>query len=345
MNNNILVTIIAPVYKIPYDLLEKSIQYMMSQTHKKIEILLIDDGSPDECGKICDDYAKRDKRIRVFHTENTGVSHARNIGIAQSNGEYICFVDSDDFLESNAIEIMLQEAVEENAELVVTNYRISGKEKKDSEKKYVFCGQDIPVIKKSYISGGNILNLAFTGAPWAKLFKANTIKKNGCYYDESLQRSQDNEFNFRFADFVKKCVYFDKCLYIYNVYRNSAMRKYWKESEKNADVLLEKIQNDIEHLNNPEYYWDAFYEFVITKILDIFQTDIMHPENPCTKKTRISRIQSLSDREPYHTAILQVSGTPSRTYKGLIVKALESRRYHLVYVIVKLKLIAKKILK
>jgi len=345
MNENILVTIIAPVYKIPYELLRKSIEHMISQTHKKTEIILIDDGSPDNCGKICDEYAKIDKRVNVIHTRNAGVSHARNTGIKYAKGEYICFVDSDDFLEPTAIEIMLSEAVSEDAELVVCNYTVSGKRKNTSEKKYVFLDDDILKIKKSFISGGRILGLDFTGAPWGKLYKTAVIKDNKCYFDESLPRSQDNEFNFRYADLVKKCVYIDICLYTYNIYENSAMRKYWKAAEKNADILLEKIKKDIYITNNPEYYQDAYYKFIITKILDILQTDIVHPENNITKKERISRIRSLANREPYISGIKRVTNESIKSYRGLIVKALKEKNYYLVYIIVKLKSIIKAIMK
>src|SRR5699024_4094225 len=80
---------------------------VLRQTHSNIELLVVDDGSPDKCGAICDEYAYSDRRMRVFHTDNHGVSAARNFALDRTNGRYIYFVDSDDYLEENTFERML----------------------------------------------------------------------------------------------------------------------------------------------------------------------------------------------------------------------------------------------
>lgn len=93
------VSIIVPVYKVPEQYLRKCIESTMTQTLKKIEILLVDDGSPDQCGEICDEYAEKDKRIRVLHKKNGGLSSARNYGCKAAQGKWIMFVDGDDWIE------------------------------------------------------------------------------------------------------------------------------------------------------------------------------------------------------------------------------------------------------
>ncbi len=93
-----MISVIVPVYKVePY--LTRCLDSIVSQTYKDLEILLIDDGSPDRCGEICDAYAEKDPRIKVFHTENRGLAAARNLGIDNSHGEYLIFIDSDDWTE------------------------------------------------------------------------------------------------------------------------------------------------------------------------------------------------------------------------------------------------------
>ena len=96
------VSIIVPVYKVE-KYLRKCIDSIINQTLKDIEIILVDDGSPDNCGKICDEYAAKDTRIKVIHKENGGLSSARNAGMEVAEGEYIGFVDSDDWIESDLI--------------------------------------------------------------------------------------------------------------------------------------------------------------------------------------------------------------------------------------------------
>lgn len=98
-----LISLVIPIYKVE-DFLRECIDSAINQTYKNIEIMLIDDGSPDNCGKICDEYALKDNRIKVIHKENQGLSQARNDGIDKSSGEYICFIDSDDYLHPEYVE-------------------------------------------------------------------------------------------------------------------------------------------------------------------------------------------------------------------------------------------------
>ena len=93
---NPLISIIVPVYKVE-EYLDDCVQSILSQSYKNIEIILVDDGSPDKCPQLCDEYSKQDKRIRVIHKKNGGLSDARNTGILASHGEYLLFEDSDDF--------------------------------------------------------------------------------------------------------------------------------------------------------------------------------------------------------------------------------------------------------
>ena len=102
MKQNPLISVVVPVYKIPEDFLRSSIESVLNQTVQDFELILVDDGSPDNCGEICDEYAKNDARIIVIHQKNSGVSAARNAGIKKVRGKYLTFLDSDDLLKSDA---------------------------------------------------------------------------------------------------------------------------------------------------------------------------------------------------------------------------------------------------
>ena len=116
-----MISIIVPVYDVePY--IHQCIDSIINQTYKDLEILLIDDGSPDNCGAICDEYAKQDSRIRVFHTENKGLSAARNLGLKEAKGEYIGFVDSDDWIEPDMYEVLLRELEENEANVCICGH-------------------------------------------------------------------------------------------------------------------------------------------------------------------------------------------------------------------------------
>lgn len=113
------VSIIVPVYKVPEQYLRKCIESTMTQTLKKIEILLVDDGSPDQCGEICDEYAEKDKRIRVLHKKNGGLSSARNYGCKAAQGKWIMFVDGDDWIEPDMCQTMYSAGEEKQVQLVM----------------------------------------------------------------------------------------------------------------------------------------------------------------------------------------------------------------------------------
>lgn len=119
MLNNILVTIIVPIYNADKYLAE-CITSILNQTHKKLEIILVNDGSTDKTKEILDFFQEKDSRIKVFHRENSGVSETRNFGIDVATGEYICFSDADDKLESNYVEYLLHLAVDNEADMSTT---------------------------------------------------------------------------------------------------------------------------------------------------------------------------------------------------------------------------------
>lgn len=130
-----LVSIIIPVYKVE-KYLKECLESVVNQTYKNLEIILVDDGSPDSCGKICDEYAKIDKRVKVIHKENGGVSSARNAGLDVASGSYISFVDSDDVIEKRFIETLYHMCVENNCDIATCDYE-RFKINMEEEKKFV----------------------------------------------------------------------------------------------------------------------------------------------------------------------------------------------------------------
>lgn len=121
--SEILISVIVPVYKVePY--IRKCVESILSQTYQQIEVILVDDGSPDNCGAICDEYARADSRITVIHTENEGVYIARNKALDVATGDYLMFVDSDDWVEPEFCETALRLALENNVQMVAFKFNL-----------------------------------------------------------------------------------------------------------------------------------------------------------------------------------------------------------------------------
>lgn len=172
--NTPLVSVIVPCYKVE-KYIHKCVDSIISQTYKNLEIWLIDDGSPDNCGKICDDYAKKDQRIIVIHKPNGGLSDARNVAIEKATGEYITFVDSDDWLSNDAIEVMVSTMYASEAEIVVSNFNFVSEKNNDSRIAFRMKKQIA-----SYTSKESLIDLFYqrnmeTGA-WGKLYNSGLWK-------------------------------------------------------------------------------------------------------------------------------------------------------------------------
>lgn len=165
------ISVIVPVYNVePY--IKKCINSIIKQTYKNIEIIIVDDGSPDQCGKIADSYALKDHRVRVIHKENGGLASAYNSGLSVATGEYIGFVDSDDWIEPSMYESMLNMMKLQDCDLVECGLNaVYGRKiyKFNNNENYVLSGRDA-LIKHLTRNGSNDMPII---AAWSKLFKAS----------------------------------------------------------------------------------------------------------------------------------------------------------------------------
>lgn len=132
--NNPLVSVIIPVYKVE-QYLDRCVQSVLNQTYRDIEIILVDDGTPDRCGALCDNYELNDARVVVLHKENGGLSSARNAGIEVAKGEYLSFVDSDDWISLDMIEYMVSQVKKNDADIVSVAYVLTNDEKQTVSEK------------------------------------------------------------------------------------------------------------------------------------------------------------------------------------------------------------------
>ena len=148
-----MISVIVPVYRVE-KYLKRCVDSILQQTYENIEIILVDDGSPDQSGKICDDIARIDSRVRVIHKKNGGLSSARNAALEIINGDYVSFVDSDDLIHPQMFELLLNKMLENNSDVVCTGLR------NFSSTNVVFNNMSIYMLKSSYMtpSGNRIFS-------------------------------------------------------------------------------------------------------------------------------------------------------------------------------------------
>lgn len=215
MINSKLVSIIIPVYN-SEKYIKKCIESLINQSYIHIEIILVDDGLNDESGIICDYYAKKDRRIIVIHKENEGAYIARNIGISMAKGEYISFVNSDDWVEKDYIGFLVDNILNFNSDLIVCNYKdvyISKNNIYYGEKRKI----NSEVLKIDKVMNQDFFINGLVHPCWGKLYKSNIIKNNNILF-ENLKLSEDTVFNLNYLTFCKNINILENELYFYAHY-------------------------------------------------------------------------------------------------------------------------------
>ena len=201
------VSIIVPIYKVE-SYLHKCIDSIINQTYKNLEIILVDDGSPDNCGTICDEYALNDNRIKVIHKKNGGLSDARNEGLKIASGEWISFVDSDDWLENDAIEYMILLANEQQSDLIIGGtHKINDND--NSVIQTYTIAEDYKIMNTKEAFYDFFIN---RWASWARLYKAS-IHKN--LYFPVGEINEDEAIVFTLLEKCSKIIRTSKIVYNY----------------------------------------------------------------------------------------------------------------------------------
>ena len=230
-----LITVICPAYNVE-KYIKKCVDSIQNQTYKNLEILLIDDGSTDTTGRICDEFARNDKRIRVFHKENGGLSSARNLGLDNAHGEYLAFVDSDDYIDSEMYETLLKILVREDADFVgcsfFDDYGTRKVQNGGMKTTSTWQGEDI------FLHRTELRFLA-----WNKLYKRSLVGEQRFVLGQVYE---DVHFNAPLFFKAKKVAYYDACLYNYRIARPGNTNSSFKPGRlcifKEFDNIVQELE-------------------------------------------------------------------------------------------------------
>ena len=233
------ISIIVPIYNIE-EYLEKCVKSIQKQTYKNIEILLVDDGSKDNCASMCDNMALKDERIKVIHKKNGGLSSARNEGIKHATGKYICFVDGDDFIREDYCEVLYNALVETKSDVSAVSYKeiknsktriynSAARSKKEFDDKLTLYNRNETIIQFLHWKNFRIA--------WNKLYKASILKdvwfKEGTTFEDMF-------FNYKVLSKCKKVAYVNSPCYCY-IRRDGSISTTYSEKNLNdfADAILD----------------------------------------------------------------------------------------------------------
>lgn len=207
------ISIIVPIYNNKESYLRKCIESILSQTYKDYELLLINDGAKDNSPRICEEYSRIDARIKIINKTNGGISSARNKGIRESKGSYICFIDHDDWVESNYLEVFINN-IRDN-DLIITNFKSVYSSGIVNNKKFEF-----EALQREYFIPENFEKkdkFVLTELPWNKMFKSEIIRRNIIFFKENIKiGGEDLVFVLDYALHCKKICFINKYTYNYN---------------------------------------------------------------------------------------------------------------------------------
>lgn len=254
---NDLVSIIIPVYN-SEKYLDACLQSVLAQTYRNIEILLIDDGSTDRSGVICDAYAVKDTRIHVFHNQNHGVSYSRNCGIKFSKGSFLTFIDSDDSVSETYIEGMISAASKHDLVIseIIDTFTYEGGEKIKRE----ING----LIGNKFTQNVYVLR-AYLRLICAKLYRAEIIRKHEIYFDENISYKEDQIFNYRYYLYIQSFVHVNEgCYYYFHRKNNSLNQKGFCSNDfESTKKVTEKLIQWIKTINSRQgdlFLWDTLFQ-------------------------------------------------------------------------------------
>jgi len=259
----IKLTIVVPIYNAA-KYLARCLNSLLCQNAKDYELLLVDDGSKDDSGKICDEYATKYEHIKVFHKENGGVSSARNLGIDEAQGEYITFIDADDFVGLNYFTTVFDYIDNKNTDLFVFNLfreRLDGR----------FVSKKLPIENGSYekvellyeysIGFNSFINCSST-----KILKTKILKENNIKFKSQMHICEDINFTLDYLERIKTFTINREALYFYARNGGSATQKRKMEYLKDYNYIFLKSLKILEKSNADKEIIDGVHELYLRKI-------------------------------------------------------------------------------
>ncbi len=237
-----IISVVIPMYN-SEKTIRHCLQSVICQTYNNIEIIIIDDGSTDASQQIVNEFSEKDPRIKYVRQPNGGVSRARNHGIDISEGRFICFIDSDDAVQKDYIQMMYEKISEIKSDFVICGYKeIEGEIAVDR----LLADEDINKLQGTPKMDLWILR-SFISAPWAKLFSMEIIKKHNLCFREDMTIAEDQYFNYHYLTYCKKISYINSPSYVY--YNNVGGLSHKKTRQC--------FENEVENLNYKIKYMET----------------------------------------------------------------------------------------
>lgn len=295
---NPLISIIVPCYNVEA-YLRKCVDSLIVQTYRNIEIILVDDGSPDASGAICNEYAAKDRRIKVIHKKNGGLVSARNAGYDAATGDWIMYVDGDDWIDADTCEKIMDAARQYCEDIDIIFWKcsvelgdksIKGKwEWPCTEKAKLYEGDECKELARN-----TLVYKAGIATAYCKMINTSYAKKFNIRHDDRLKQGAEGlEFSLRAFYYARKALFVNAYSYHYLFNPNSISKKI---DERNTQYLVDcfnVIQEDIGKFNNRQAFTKALYQRIVYVLIAIAMSTYFHPANNDSLLTKIRKYSNV----------------------------------------------------
>jgi glycosyltransferase involved in cell wall biosynthesis len=347
MCSNPLVSVIVPVFNIPNRFLQQCLETLAKQTFQSMEVIIVDDSSSLEGNaELCDEAARKNQRFRVIHLKtNKGVSAARNRGIREAIGDWLTFVDPDDWIENDMVEQLTQRIGFADTDIVVCDCCVEYDRQtiKNSfynipESNFIW---DEALRKKTLLQilGRNkeyFPSEIAIGVPWAKLYRRSFILQHNVYFNEKLNRMEDNIFNLYLFSIANKVEYLPKTLYHYRRSGNSASSRFSPNVISDFTDVLECTDFFLQNINADQDLWQGYYARTIQSFNSFFNLYFFNPGNTDDYSCRKTKVLALLAQNPYNEALRKLNfhkADRSIAFLAILLKSKQIRILSLIIII------------
>lgn len=339
-----VVSVVLPIYKVE-KYLNRCVKSVVNQSYKNLEIILVDDGSPDNCPKICDEWAKKDKRIRVIHKKNAGLGYARNTGIENATGEYICFFDSDDYIALDTIEKAYNLATQKRSKIVVygfCNINQNG-EIRDTViphlEKYTYSGKEVQDIFLPNLIGPDVRNGIQTNlwmSAWACMYSLDLIKKtNWRFVSERDIISEDVYSLLLLYKYVDKVSVLPEALYFYCENSESLTHTYMPER---YDKIKKFYQACYQVAEKNNYNEDVKERLSYPYLSNTIAAMKMLVYSDLTKSMKKKHLKKIVCDDTLQIVLRNTNFKKEKLKRRLLLVAMKTKQYKIIYKLITIRM-------
>lgn len=340
-NRRAKVSVIVPIYNIPESYLRNCIESILAQDFSNFELILVDDGSPDDSGRICDEYAVKDNRVIVIHKENAGVAAARNSGIERANSEWITCVDPDDWIESNYLTTFFSMIERKQADVYIcscyVNYLKAQVENPFFKDNKIYAiGKDKDRMMLQFLCGniwGDNLCTADSGSPWCKFYRLSFLRQYGLKFDESLARMEDNKFNLLVYEKAEAIYFENHYLYHYRKSLYSGFSRFTPNIENYYESFLIYLKEFINRSSKDNLFRCAYNIKVMNSFYVYCKMKYFHDKNPMLWNGKAKEIKKKLNSSLYSSAIKELNFNYLSFMEKVFALALKLKSPVLLYIL------------